>query len=345
MSYQRAIDIVHLRQTDRVGQQETLAHPAYIQELSGIDPFEHPFEAQVRALQRLDVDWVFGIPRHARRFSPGQSSQDGEAGVRHTEWGLTGSSWREEYGFADVEAVLAYEPLTALQVDPEPLAGIRTEQQAVGRAMLVTGIFYRTLFQHGIMTFGWEQFLTAAAAAPDRFQRVLQDFAEVSRLQLQAMAAQAPPVVLIHDDIALERGLVFPPDWYRQRLWPLYERLLEPVLSHPGIRVGFVSDGDYSVLLDDLAVIGFDGFIINDNMDMAGIARRLGQDRFLVGNVSTLVLTDGTVADVRQEVRRCLEEARPCGGHFIKATRDLPQNIPLDNIRAYFDSVRELGRR
>jgi hypothetical protein len=33
------------------------------------------------------------------------------------------------------------------------------------------------LFQFPIMTFGWELFLTAAASEPERFQRVLQEFA------------------------------------------------------------------------------------------------------------------------------------------------------------------------
>ena len=344
MSYQRALKAIHLQPVDRVAQQETLDHPRFMEELVGYDPWEKPFQAYCDSYKKLDIDWIFGLPRRALKFARGESSQEGKDGVRYTEWGLSGSSWRETYPFGDIDDVLAYEPLASHAASADPTAGIRADQQAMGEAAIVTGLFYTTLFQSPIMTFGWELFLTAAAAEPERFQRVLQDFAELSRRNLEKWAAAGLDLVMIHDDVALERGLVFRPEWYRQRLFPLYEYLLEPLFAS-GTRVAFVSDGDYTPLLDDLARLGFHGFLINDNMDLNAIARKLGPDYFLIGNVSTLVLTHGTVEQVRQEVRRCLEEAEPCAGHFIKATRDLPHNIPLANIRAYFQAVEEFGRR
>ncbi len=345
MSYERAVRTAHLQPTDRVAQQETLEHPRFMQELLDFDPWEHPREAYADCYRRLDVDWIFGLPARAVKFTPGESSRAGEHGVRYTEWGLSGSSWRESFACDDVEAVLAYDPEGALDASGDPLAGVRADQARMGEAAVVSGIFYTTLFQHPIMTFGWELFLTAAAAEPERFQRVLAGFAAVSRRRLERWAAAPPPITMIHDDIALERGLVFAPEWYRRRLFPLYESVLEPVLRCPATRVAFVSDGDYTAVLDDLVALGFHGFLVNDNMDLGAIARRIGADHFLVGNVSTLVLTHGSPADVRAEVRRCLREAEPCAGHFIKATRDLPHNIPLANIRAYFAAVQEYGRR
>ncbi|MFA6109997.1 MAG: uroporphyrinogen decarboxylase family protein [Candidatus Latescibacterota bacterium] len=345
MSYQRALQTIRLQATDRVAQQETFDHPRLMQELLPYDPWDNPAQAYVDSYRALGIDWIFGLPKRALRFARGESSKAGQDGVRYTEWGLSGSAWREEYPFGEVEDVLAHDPLAGLQVPEDPLAGIRADQALMGDAAMVTGIFYTTLFQYPIMTFGWELFLTAAAAEPDRFQRVLQGFAEVSRRHLIKWAESRPELVLIHDDVALERGPVFHPDWYRQRLFPLYEYLLEPLFANGHTRVAFVSDGDYTPLLADLAALGFHGFLVNDNMDLAAIARQYGRDRFLIGNVSTLVLTHGSVEDVRREVARCLEEARPCAGHFIKATRDLPHNIPLPNLRAYFQAVEELGRR
>lgn len=345
MSYARALETIRLQPTDRVAQQETFDHPQFMQELVDYDPWEHAQQAYIDCYKKLDVDWIFGLPKRAIKFDKGESSRRGDHGVRYTEWGLSGSSWREEYPFGDIDDVLAYDPLASYSPAADPTAGIRADQELMGDAAIVTGIFYTTLFQYPIMTFGWELFLTAAAAEPDRFQRILEGFAEVSRRNMEKWAAAGLDLVMIHDDVALERGLVFRPEWYRERLFPLYEYLLEPIFASDRTRVAFVSDGDYTPLLADLAKMGFHGFLINDNMDLNTIARRLGPDYFLIGNVSTLVLTHGKVEDVRQEVRRCLEEAKPCGGHFIKATRDLPHNIPLANIRAYFDAVEKFGRR
>jgi len=187
--------------------------------------------------------------------------------------------------------------------------------------------------------------LVAAASEPERFQPVLQGFAEVSRRNLSAWSAEGMALMLIHDDIAMEQGPVFRPEWYRERLFPLYEYLLEPLRAQPGLKLAFVSDGYYTPLLDDLVALGFDGFMVNACMDMGEIARKYGERVFLMGNVDTTVLTFGTRDDVVREVQRSLDEGLPAGGHFIRAIGDLPHNIPLDNIRTYFDASSELSQR
>lgn len=349
MSYRRALDVVHLRPTDGLAEQENLDHPAWMAEVTGRDPWEDPHRAYVETYRALDVDWIMGIPeRYVARqaFAQASSIATGDGG-RLTEWGLSGSYWREEYLFHDVEEVLRYDPLlneprVALvsdQVGAERRELVRRQQAEMGDACLVSSIYYTTLFQFPIMVFGWPLFLTAAAAEPRRFQRLLQGFAEISRRNLSDWAEAEPPLMLIHDDIAMQRGMVFRPAWYRQYLFPLYEYILEPLFARPQIRVCFVSDGDYTAVLPDLVALGFHGFLINPNMDLAQIARQYGRDHFLVGNVDTAILTFGDAEAVRHEVARCVEAGRACAGHMIKAMGDLPHNIPLENMRAYFGAV------
>jgi hypothetical protein len=339
--YQRALNAIHLKPNDRVASQENLDHPAFMREVIGYDPWSNPAQAFIDAYKALDIDWIFGLPKRAIHFNKGETSRQGEDGVRYTEWGLTGSGWREEYPVHDIEDVLNYDPrvLISQEAVNRAIESRRADQATMGDSALVSGLYYTTLFQFPIMTFGWELFLTAAAAEPERFQRVLEGFAEVSRFNLTAWANAGFEVMFLHDDVAMERGLVFHPSWYRKRLFPLYESILAPLKSNPNMRVTFVSDGDYTPLLDDLVALGFDGFIINANMNLAEIARRIGRDHYLIGNVSTSILTFGTPEDVRREVKRCLDDARPCAGHIIKATADLPHNIPLANMREYFRAV------
>ena len=346
MSYTRALKTIHLQPTDRVAQQETLDHPLFMQELVRFDPWDNPLQAYVDAYKSLDVDWIFGLPRHAMRFRPGESSREGSNGIRYTEWGLSGSAWRESYPFHDIDSVLNYDPeVSGARYNNDSFAGLRADQALMGDSAIISGLYYTTLFQFPIMTFGWKLFLEAAASEPDDFQRVLNGFAAVSRHNLSVWADQEFDLLMVHDDIAMQHGPVFHPDWYRQRLFPLYEYILEPLKNRKRTKVAFVSDGNYSVLLNDLVALGFDGFLINANMSLGEIARRIGADHFLIGNVDTAILTFGKPEDVVNEVRRCLDEARPCAGHFIKATGDLPHNIPLANIRTYFNAVAELGNR
>lgn len=351
MSYQHTLDLINLRGNGIRGQQETLDHPAWMQEVLKRDPWCNPHQAYIDAYTALDVDWVIGIPnpRLSRDTFAHTSSVDLGAGLRMTEWGLSGSAWHDTSRFHDLDEVLTFDPLTeALQgehsIEQQAEAtwrNLQTAQGEMGDTALISGIHYVTLFQACIMTFGWQLFLTAAGAEPERFQSVLYGFAEVTARFLSAYARNKPPLVLIHDDIAMQHGLVFHPDWYRKRLFPLYERLLAPLFADPAIRVCFVSDGDYSVLLPDLVALGFHGFLINPNMNLGEIAHKFGRDHFMVGNVDTAILTFGTEDDVRREVARCVDEAQPCAAHFIKAMGDLPHNIPLASMRAYFNACYE----
>ncbi|MCL4506233.1 MAG: hypothetical protein M1434_14330 [Chloroflexi bacterium] len=120
MSYRRALDAINLRPTDRAAHQENLDHPAFMRELIGYDPWTDPQQAYIDAYKALDVDWIFGVPQRAIRFEKGQSSRAGEDGVRYTEWGLSGSSWREEFPFTDVEAVLNYDPRVPMNLSAYP---------------------------------------------------------------------------------------------------------------------------------------------------------------------------------------------------------------------------------
>ncbi len=359
MSYQRAWHTIHLQPTDGLAQQENLDHPAFIAECIGRDPWDDPQQAYIDAYRALDVDWVLGIPRGGvsrDAFRQASSVALGD-GARMTEWGLSGSYWREEHPFADVDAVLRYNPLenkphlpyATVESGVRNLANVRETQALLGRGSLtrslesgsgamVSAMRYPTLFTACIQAFGWPLFMTAAAAEPERFAPILLGFAEISRRILAEWAAQSWPLILVHDDIAMQHGLVFRPQWYREQIYPLYEYILEPALANPDVRVCFVSDGDYSAALPDLVSLGFHGFFVNPNMDLAALARAYGRDHFLVGNVDTAVLTFGRPDDIRQHVAECVEAAKPCAGHFIKAMGDLPHNIPLENIRAYFDA-------
>jgi hypothetical protein len=103
MSYERALKTIRLQPTDRVAQQESFDYPRFMQELVDYDPWEHPQQAYIDCYKKLDVDWIFGLPNRAIKFAQGESSRRGDHGVRYTEWGLSGSNWREEFPIGDIE--------------------------------------------------------------------------------------------------------------------------------------------------------------------------------------------------------------------------------------------------
>ena len=352
MSKSRALKAMKLAATDRVPAQEWVDHPKFIKKVTGIDPFEYPTEAVVKLLKVLDIDWYIGIPEKSRKFDGGESSRI-EEGIKYTEWGFTGSQWEEENVFLDEEDVLSYNPFE----DTAGRVRIATEkyrqdrindclkgQPLVGDSTLVTGLYYTTLFQCFILAFGWELFLVTARLEPKRFKRTIELFTEFSIRNVNEWLKEDIEVMFCHDDLSLSRGLVFPKEWYVENIFPSYERIFDPI-KKAGKKIVFVSDGNYTELIDDIFATGVDGLIIDNYVDMEPVLKKYGSSKVICGNVDSRILTTGTMDDVRKEVKRCMDLGKRYPGYFIRAAGDLPHNIPLENIECYFDSCRELGQR
>lgn len=332
-----------------------LDHPALMAEVSGLDPFEHPTEAHRICIERLRMDWVHGLHGRGMRFAEGEVKVEQGGRKKYTEWGISGSEWEAPpERFQTPEDVLAFDPFNSDTssigiLDPnwsENLPDWSLESQRIlGDAALVTGCFYCTLFMWFVMTFGWELFLVTAARHPQEFSHLIGRFAELTALRYRNWISKDPsPIFHTHDDLAITQGLVFSKSWYRKNFWPHYERLFD-ILKQAGKKIIFVSDGYYTDLLDDLVALGVDGFIIDHTMDLGVIVQKYGQSKVLAGNINVDILTRGTPMDVVREVKRCAEIGRDAPGFFFRCVGDLPHNIPLENIRTYFQAKVDYGWR
>ena len=349
MSRKRALDAMFLKPVDRVPCQEWIDHPLFIKEVTGVDPYEYPAEAIVALLRELDADWYAGIPGRSVKFEKGETKKDLGGGRYVSEWGFTGSAWSMEPDFHSYDDVLAYNPLekTTFQERREAhrrtISRIMAQNAMLGPVSLILPSYYTTLFQSFILTFGWAMFLETAAAEPARFCQTIEWFTQISLEYTSYYAENCElPVFWSHDDLALTRGLVFSPEWYRKHIFPNYERIFEP-LKKAGKRILFVSDGNYTDLIDDLVAVGVDGLMIDQYVSLEWLMKRHGGKIAVIGNADIAPLTFGTPADVRKEVRRCMDAAKRYPGYFIRCHGDLPQNIPLENMYAYFHACRELG--
>lgn len=346
---QRAIDAMFLRPVDRVPCQEWIDHPEFIKEITGVDPFDFPTEAVVALLRELDIDWYGGIPKSSVKFEKNETKKDLGDGRYISEWGFTGSGWHTEPPFHTYEDVLSYNPFEHSTFEERnerhrrTVDSITAQNAMMGETTLILPSYYTTLFQSFIMTFGWSMFLETAAAEPERFKQTVEWYTQIS-LEYTTYYAEncSLPVYWSHDDLSLTRGLVFRPEWYRENIFPNYERIFEPI-KKAGKKILFVSDGNYSELIDDLVAVGVNGLMIDQFVNLEKVMKRHGGKVAVIGNADIIPLTYGTPDDVRREVGRCMDQAKRYPGYIIRCHGDMPQNIPLENMRAYFDACRELG--
>ncbi|MCC6442755.1 MAG: hypothetical protein IT210_04765 [Armatimonadetes bacterium] len=343
MSYERGWQAIHLEMSDRIPHTEYISHRQFIQKVTGFDP-ENPAEGhQVGpALARaLDLDFIW-------------SNYGRDWGLPHADMGRakfydSETPWHSSYPFHSVEEVLAFDPLKAAKLPSmeELTADVRRSwengQKAYPEAVFPGG-FYNTVFMWHILTFGWDLFMEAAMFDPDRFEKVMDAFVEMSMMVVQAHIKAEVPVFLCHDDIVWASGTVFSPEWMRRYVFPRLTRLLTP-LREAGIKVLFCSDGNFTEYIDDLAEAGAEGFIFEPMTDLEYIVRRYGQTHVIIGNIDSRILQFKKPKEIRAEVKRCADLGRDCPGYFFAVGNHIPYVVPIPSIECYLEACQEFGKR
>jgi len=76
-------------------------------------------------------------------------------------------------------------------------------------------------------------------------------------------------------------------------------------------------------------------------VDLPAVAERLPEDVVVIGNISpTATMRSGTPREVRREVEALLGQMRPYPRFVLSTGCDLPQETPIENIRAFMEAGR-----
>ena len=79
-------------------------------------------------------------------------------------------------------------------------------------------------------------------------------------------------------------------------------------------------------------------------MDPYEMKRQFGGDLTFLGGVSVQkLLPFGTPQQIRDETRRLMDEVGRGGGFIIAPSHDMPGDIPLENMVAFIETVRNGG--
>ena len=352
MSYEVGMKIMNLEPTERVGRIEYLEHDDFVRAMTGIKFDSANFEDRESAYHKfynvMDYDLRFhvndgSVPWNKR----GRVTEMGHA--VYMQHGVDFIDNRSE-GFKNVDDVLNFDAAEEYGLPDAASERIfyqgRCDQwKKVCPNMILPGGYYKSIISGAIQSFGWDMLLQALGTDAKRFgEYVLEGFFKLTLEYVKIWAQTDIKVFIQHDDMVWTEGPFYNPQWYRQYLFPRYKKLWEP-LRKKGIKVLFCSDGTYTEFVDDIASAGADGFILEPTTSLEYIAEKYGKTHVLVGNADCRILTFGNKADIRKEVERCMRVGKPCPGFMMAVGNHIPANIPIDNVRYYFESVDELGKR
>jgi uroporphyrinogen decarboxylase len=279
------------------------------------------------------------------------------------EWGLT---HRLVSGYYDLEGAPLAHDLTAGKIekfpwpdpyDPARVAGLKEEVEALYNqtpyALVAHRPVYGNLWEMVRLLVGMENALLMTVAETVLFDRLVGKLAEVLDGFYDAFLSVVGPyvqIVEIADDYGTNVGPMFNPAVYRKYLMPRYRKTIDLIRKKaPKAKVLLHCDGAIRKFLPDLIETGFE--VLNPieahlpGMDPVGLKRDFGRDLTFQGGVDVkLVLTQGSVDDVRREVRLRIEQMGRGGGYILAPAHNFGNDIPLENILAFFEGGHALGQ-
>ena len=208
------------------------------------------------------------------------------------------------------------------------------------------------VFSFGAAVCGAEAWLIKVATDPLFVETLV---ATAVDLQLQ-MAVNMLNAVADHvdivgcaDDFASQRAPMLAPSLYRQIIKPHQRRLLDAIRRHSKAKIWFHTSGNVHDLIPDFIEMGVD--ILNpvqvsarDMHDSQKLKREFGKDIAFWGAIDTQhVLPFGTPDQVREFVRRSIDDLASGGGYVVSSIQNIPNGTPPANICAMFETAREYG--
>ncbi len=273
-----------------------------------------------------------------------------KTGMGHAAYAADGSDLvdNRQCPFDTPEAALALDPMSEYGVLDIPTLTADFNKSYYGGvdyfpdAAHMTGV-YITCISGLIEIFGWDMLLYAAGTDPDAFGALTNRYVDWVSQYFTALIQCDSPVIMVHDDMVWTEGAFMHPDWYRNYVFPNYERLIRP-LREAGKIVLFTSDGTFTKFVNDLAPI-FNGFVMEPTTDMGYIAERYGKTHSFVGNADTRVLLYGTKDDIYAEVKRCMDIGKKYNGFFMAVGNHIPANTPVDACLWYNEAYMSMCKR
>ena len=152
-------------------------------------------------------------------------------------------------------------------------------------------------------------------------------------------------IIEVNDDLGSQNGPIMRPELYREMIKPYHKRLWEYIKKKSKKPLLLHSCGSVYGLIPDIIECGIDALnpvqITAADMDTVRLKREFGSELvFWGGGCDTQkVLPHGTVQEVREEVRRRIDDLAFGGGFVFCQVHNIQPDVPPENIVAMYEEI------
>jgi uroporphyrinogen decarboxylase len=193
----------------------------------------------------------------------------------------------------------------------------------------------------------YEQFLMDMILRPEWCELILDRITEKNMAVACAAARAGVDVIATGDDVANQQTMMFGLAMWRRFMKTRWAAVYAAARAiKPDVQIWYHSDGNIAQIIPELIEIGVT--ILNpvqpECLDPVMVKKKYGAKLVIDGSVGTQsTMPFGSPADVRAIIRERVQTLGDDGALILSPTHILEPEVPLDNIYAFFETVKEYG--
>ena len=199
------------------------------------------------------------------------------------------------------------------------------------------------LFERAWSLRNMEELLVDMIEAPSFVHQLFEKITDI-QLQILDHALQFDiDAILFGDDWGQQSGLIFGAKLWKKFIKPYIAKMYAKV-KQANKAVFIHTCGKVQELFPELIECGVDVFnpFQPEVMDVYEVKKQFGNQLSFYGGVSIQnTLPFGSPPAVKQEVKKLLQQVGKNGGYIIAPSHAMPNDIPIENILAFIETVQE----
>ena len=200
---------------------------------------------------------------------------------------------------------------------------------------------YFGIYERAYAIMGWNEFMLNIAANPKVVEELMDKVTEYKIEHAKKMVQMGFKMGHHGDDMGTQCGGFFSKDTFTKFILPRLKREWE-VFTDAGLPIMLHCCGNLMDFIPDLIDIGLTILEpVQPCMDLEFLKREYGKDLIFFGGINTQVLPYITPEETKKLTRDTIRILGKGGGHIIAPSQELMNDIPVENIKALVETIRE----